>query len=87
MFATPERLNNALRHAQARRVTVDLRHKGRTVTLAVADDGVGMDPASARRQGGFGLRGMEERAARLGGTLHVDSWPGQGTRISVEVCP
>jgi signal transduction histidine kinase len=82
-----EALNNALRHAQARRVFVHLRQNGRGVRLEVADDGIGMDPASARAKGGFGLRGMEERAARLGGTLRVDSRQGQGTRISVEVCP
>jgi signal transduction histidine kinase len=80
-----ETLNNALRHANARSVTVQLYQNGRSVILEVTDDGVGFDPAAAREQGGFGLRGMEERAARLGGNLIVQSSPGQGTRVRVEV--
>jgi signal transduction histidine kinase len=81
-----EALNNALRHAHARSVSVLLHLKNQTVALEVADDGVGFDPTAAREQGGFGLRGMEERAARLGGTLRVDSHPGEGSKITVEVC-
>jgi signal transduction histidine kinase len=80
-----ETLNNALRHANARRVTVQLYQNGRSVVLEVTDDGVGFDPAAAREQGGFGLRSMEERAARLGGNLILQSSPGQGTRVRVEV--
>jgi signal transduction histidine kinase len=55
------------------------------VILEVTDDGVGFDPAAAQEQGGFGLRSMEERATRLGGNLIVQSSPGQGTRVRVEV--
>jgi signal transduction histidine kinase len=51
--------------------------------LSVADDGVGFD-ASLRGIEGLGLRGMRERAERLGGTLRIQSAPGQGTRIEVE---
>jgi signal transduction histidine kinase len=80
-----EALNNALRHAQAQSVTVELRQNGEFLRLTVIDDGAGFDPAAAREQGGFGLRSMEERAARLGGALRVDSSPGQGSRVSVEV--
>ena len=80
-----EALNNALKHAQARRITVSLRQIQRTVTLEIADDGIGFDPTTARKQGGLGLRGMEERAAQLGGRLTVQSKPGEGTRVRVEV--
>jgi nitrate/nitrite-specific signal transduction histidine kinase len=81
-----EALNNVLKHAHASRVTVFLHQDEQAVTLEVADDGRGFDPVLAREQGGFGLRGMEERAARLGGKLVVQSSLGEGTRIRVEVC-
>jgi signal transduction histidine kinase len=82
-----EALNNTLRHARARRVSVSLYQNGHSVTLEVIDDGVGFDPAAIQDRGGFGLRSMGERAARLGGNLTVKSSPGQGTEISVEVRP
>lgn len=80
-----EALNNALKHARARRIAVHLRQDGPTASLAVTDDGVGFDPADSSSRGGLGLRGMTERAARIGGTLAVASQPGAGTRVQVEV--
>lgn len=79
-----EALNNALKHARARRIAVHLRQAAPTASLAVADDGVGFDPA-APAAGGLGLRGMAERAARIGGVLAIVSAPGAGTRVRVEV--
>jgi signal transduction histidine kinase/ligand-binding sensor domain-containing protein len=78
-----EALNNALKHAQARHVKVHLRHTEHTVTLEIADDGIGFDPTTAHDRGGLGLSAMEERAAELGGRLTVQSAPGSGTRIVV----
>jgi signal transduction histidine kinase len=80
-----EALNNSLRHAHAQSVSVRLQHNHRTVTLEIRDDGVGFVPSEARCKGGFGLQGMEERAARLGAQLTVSSTPGSGTSIKVEV--
>ena len=80
-----EALNNALKHAQARRITVSLRQVQRTVTLEIADDGIGFDPSTALEYGGLGLDGMEERAAQLGARLTVQSTPGEGTKVRVEV--
>jgi len=80
-----EALNNVLRHATARRVMVQLRFDEESVCLEVCDDGVGFDPTTAREKGGLGLRGMEERAARLGGRLTVESRPGGGTRVRVSM--
>ncbi len=80
-----EALNNTLRHAQAQRVSVRLHQNGRMVALEVVDDGIGFEPQQVRDQGGFGLRGMEERASRLGGQITVQSGPGEGTQIRVEV--
>jgi signal transduction histidine kinase len=80
-----EALNNALKHARADSVNVRLFQDRSEVTLEIVDDGIGFEPSLARECGGFGLRGMEERVAHLGGTLTVQSGPGEGTRIRVEV--
>jgi signal transduction histidine kinase len=80
-----EALNNVLRHAHANHVLVSLQQIDRVVALEVADDGVGFDPATVQEQRGFGLQGMEERAARIGGKLTIHSRPGAGTTIKVEV--
>jgi signal transduction histidine kinase len=82
-----EALNNALKHAQARSIKVQLRQDElrRTepvrATMEIVDDGVGFDLATACERGGMGLSAMEERAAELGGRLTVESAPGSGTRI------
>ena len=77
-----ESLSNIARHAQAEHVHVRLAGDGTGFQVAVHDDGVGFDPAEARtRSDCFGLTGMEERAARIGGQLQIESAPGQGTRI------
>jgi len=80
-----EALNNALKHAQARRITVQLEQAPQQTRLTVMDDGIGFDPAAAAAHGGLGLRGMAERVAALGGRLTVDSAPRQGTVVAVEV--
>jgi len=80
-----EALNNALRHARARCISVSLRFGHEATSLEVADDGIGFDPAAIRRSGGQGLQGMAERAEQLGGTLTVDSTPGTGARVRVVV--
>ena len=79
-----EALNNALKHAQAASIGLHLQLAEETVIMEIVDDGVGFEPA-ARESGGLGLRSMEERAARLGGRLSVQSRPGGGTRLRVEV--
>jgi signal transduction histidine kinase len=55
------------------------------VILEIADDGVGFDPAAVRERGGMGLRGMAERAEQLGGQLRIESEPGAGTIVQVQV--
>jgi signal transduction histidine kinase len=80
-----EALNNALKHACARRVSVHLDRGKDAVTLEIIDDGVGFDPSTAVEGGGLGLDGMIERAAKMGGELVLDSEPGAGTRVRVEV--
>ncbi|MEW2395124.1 GAF domain-containing sensor histidine kinase [Streptomyces sp. NPDC046862] len=81
-----EALHNALRHSGAERVEVALeRHDGAAV-LRVTDDGGGFDPASIRRAGRhLGLVSMRDRASGVGGRLTVESAPGKGTTIEMEV--
>jgi len=80
-----EALNNALKHARAGNIAVELRQEPERLTLMVSDDGVGFDPAAARAGGGLGLLGVAERVAQLNGTLAIESAPGTGTRLRVEV--
>jgi signal transduction histidine kinase len=79
-----EALNNVLKHAHASRATVRFDVGAGMASLEVVDDGVGFEPA-LRGGDGYGLPGMRERAERLGGTLRVESAPGAGTRVRVEV--
>ncbi|WP_377274008.1 GAF domain-containing sensor histidine kinase [Peterkaempfera sp. SMS 1(5)a] len=82
-----EALHNALRHAHAATVTVELRGTAaRGAVLRVVDDGRGFDPASVRRAGRhLGLVSMRERAAAVGGSLTVESAPGKGAVVEMEV--
>jgi signal transduction histidine kinase len=81
-----EALANVARHARAHRVTVRLEAPdGGGLALAVEDDGVGFDPRSGGGAAGLGLIGMRERARWLEGRLEVDSAPGRGTRVRVEI--
>jgi signal transduction histidine kinase len=81
-----EAVNNALRHAGAQHIAVGLDARNGGVALTVEDDGAGFDPgARALRARRLGLTSMEERARALGGTLTIDSRPGAGTRIRLEV--
>jgi signal transduction histidine kinase len=83
-----EALNNVLKHAQASTVHLTLARADDTLLLVVEDDGRGIDPTAPRpdrRNGGFGLIGMQERARLLGGELQIVSEPGAGTRVEVEV--
>lgn len=76
-----EALTNVERHAGARSVAIQLRCEGAQVLLSVADDGRGFTPAGSP-SGHFGLQGMAERLAELGGELRVESSPGHGSRVT-----
>ena len=79
-----EALTNTLRHASAGHVLASLQVTHDDVRLVVEDDGSGIDLAAADAAG-FGLLGMRERAARLGGTLTVESQPSEGTRVQAHI--
>ncbi|QIQ05443.1 GAF domain-containing sensor histidine kinase [Streptomyces liangshanensis] len=81
-----EALHNALRHSGGDRVDVTLARRGPAVVLSVTDNGTGFDPRAVRRAGRhLGLVSMRDRAGGVGGRLRVQSAPGQGTTIEMEV--
>jgi signal transduction histidine kinase len=81
-----EALANAIRHADAEHIRVQLHRQEGGLVLEVADDGAGFDPDAAElRSRRLGLTSMEERALRLRGQLAIDSAPGEGTRVRLEV--
>lgn len=79
-----EALTNVVRHARAERVDVLLRLEAGWLRMTVGDDGVGF-PGAAPAPGRFGLVGMRERAHALGGRFQIDSQPGEGTRLRLEL--
>lgn len=85
-----EALNNAVKHAAATRLTLELKRTASTLQLSVFDNGKGFDPAAraaapSHGGGGHGLTGMEERARLLGGHAEIQSAPGKGTRLTVTI--
>jgi signal transduction histidine kinase len=78
-----EALTNVAKHAQATFTLVYLRRANGIARITIEDNGVGFEPSSARR--GLGLIGIRERIVHLSGTVHVDSAPGKGTRLTIEV--
>jgi signal transduction histidine kinase len=80
-----EALNNALKHAAANAVTIRVRADRERVALEVKDNGLGFDLGTIDEIRGMGLVSMQERAEKLGGTLTIDSAPGEGTRVLVSV--
>ncbi|MDA3791673.1 MAG: ATP-binding protein [Desulfobacula sp.] len=84
-----ESLNNIIKHADAKKVTVHLENKGKTIALTIEDDGKGFDVneinARRAREKKIGLLGMEERTALMGGKFLIQSQKGHGTQIFVEI--
>lgn len=86
--AAQEALNNIARHAHASQVSIKFSARSGMACLEISDNGVGFDPnASARHLAGngLGLAGMQERVALIGGRSRVQSAPGQGTQVLVEL--
>jgi signal transduction histidine kinase len=78
-----EALTNCVRHARAARVHVVVKGWPDHLVVSVSDDGVGIDPA--KRRGGLGLLGIEERVRELGGTMNVESSTGAGTTLAIHL--
>ena len=80
-----EALNNALKHADANFITVNIRNDGANVTLEIVDDGCGFDPQTAESIGGMGLVNMKARTAQLGGHMEIDSTLDNGSNVIVTI--
>jgi signal transduction histidine kinase len=80
-FVVAEALANVAKYAQATEATVAIRRANGSVTVEVTDDGIGGADAAQ----GSGLRGLGDRVAALDGTLSLESPPGRGTRLHVEI--
>jgi len=80
-----ETLNNTLKHAQANNIEIYIQRAKGTITMEISDDGKGFDPATACQEGCLGILSMQERASEQDWIFSLDSSPGTGTRIRVEV--
>jgi signal transduction histidine kinase len=79
---TQEALTNVVKHAQASRVSIVLTRRSESISAVIEDDGRGFGEAG---ENGLGLLGMRERVALIGGRVAVESSPGSGTTLSIEV--
>ncbi|MGB8537338.1 MAG: two-component regulator propeller domain-containing protein [Acidobacteriaceae bacterium] len=79
-----EAVANAVRHASATRIDVQLVYASARVSLRVEDDGRGFTPGTDGPEGHYGIRGMQERAGEIDAALSLESTVGEGTRVSVE---
>ena len=80
-----EAVRNVARHARASRMSLTVRHEGDRLVLEVVDDGVGFVPGTVAADDHFGLRATESLVREHGGTWEVESAPGSGTMVRVEV--
>ena len=78
-----EALSNALRHADADEIAVDVAQEDEDIVVRITDDGIGFDPADI--QAGMGLANMRARALGLDGTLELQAEPGQGTTVIARI--
>jgi signal transduction histidine kinase len=79
-----ELVNNVIKHADARNISLQVNRFEQSVNLIVEDDGLGFDVEAARQKGSLGLQSLEARVHKLDGTLLIDSRPGRGTIVSVD---
>ena len=83
LLIASEAMSNALRHSNADNLWVELDLREDTIRLEVGDDGTGFDPSEPSQ--GMGLANLRSRATDAGGTVHIESEPGKGTRVRVEL--
>ena len=80
-----EGFNNAIKHAKADNLTVQLNKLEDGINVTIEDDGVGFDLEKERKAEGMGLSNLEKRAQKLGGELHIDTQKGRGTTIIIDL--
>src|SRR5699024_7129236 len=79
-----EGVQNACRHGEAKEIQVKIEFKDDVIGLVVKDGGKGFDPKE-RKEDAFGMIGMRERVDLLGGDMTIDSKPGHGTLIMIQI--
>ncbi|MDP2919415.1 MAG: GAF domain-containing protein [Dehalococcoidia bacterium] len=85
-----EAITNIARHAKAESAYISLEFRDKGISVQIEDDGIGFDTTkpsspSSGPEAGIGILGMKERASLLGGTVNIESKPGNGTRINAEI--
>jgi signal transduction histidine kinase len=84
-YFASEALSNAVKHSHGNEVRVDVSYDGSTLTVEIADDGIGGAAVGGRAGSGSGLRGLADRIEALGGQFTVSSPPGRGTRLRAQI--
>jgi len=84
-FALREGVLNAVRHARASAIHLSLARSPSGYRATLSDNGVGFVAAATESSNHYGLKGMKERIEKLGGTLDLQTAPGKGTRIEIEI--
>lgn len=88
LLCAKESLRNVVTHANARSVKLSIEYKAPMLSLHIHDDGRGMSPKSEsgpRQKGGNGLNNLKERTSKLGGELLIESQPGKGTHVTIQL--
>jgi len=80
-----ELLNNVLKHADAKRILLQMVRDGNRLSITVEDDGNGFDTEKSDKKNGAGLANIKARVEYLGGTVDIHSNPGEGTSVHIEV--
>jgi signal transduction histidine kinase len=78
-----EAVFNAVLHANAQTIRVEIEFAPRELAIAIVDDGQGFTPTASPSEDHFGIHGMQERIDELGGKLAIESLPGKGTRVRI----
>jgi two-component system, sensor histidine kinase len=83
---------NVIKHAQARHLDISITQQNGQLKICVSDDGIGFNPEDAEftsaQQGGYGLFSIKERVTHMGGTVDIQSCPGQGAQVVLQLpCP
>jgi signal transduction histidine kinase len=83
VMATREAIMNAVSHARAKMVDVNLRFGSSNISVDICDDGIGFDPEATHldKSGHFGLSGMRDRMGKFRGSMAVESFPNRGTKV------
>jgi signal transduction histidine kinase len=84
-FTLREGVLNAVRHARASKLILSLSRDATSCSARLADNGIGFDVSKAEGGNHYGLRGMRERIKRIGGDVTVDSSPGRGTQLLINI--